>query len=58
MMVGVFGIVLLVILIIAGPVAAIWSLNTLFGLSIPFTFKTWLAALLLGGVFSGSGRKS
>ena len=31
------------------PVAVIWALNTLFGLSIAFTFKTWLAALVLIG---------
>lgn len=29
------------------PIAFIWALNTLFGLGIPFTFRTWLASLLL-----------
>ena len=26
------------------PIVLIWSLNTLFPLSIPLTFKTWMAA--------------
>lgn len=34
-----------------GGVAIIWSLNTLFGLGIAYTFKTWMAAVVLGGVF-------
>ena len=29
------------------PLATIWALNTLFGLSIAFTLKTWAAALVL-----------
>jgi hypothetical protein len=37
------------------PLAGIWSLNTLFGLTIPYTFDTWLAAFLLGAVVSGQG---
>ena len=41
------------ILILSIPLAAIWSVNTLFGLTIPYTFKTWLAAFILIGV-SGS----
>jgi hypothetical protein len=32
------------------PLAIIWSLNELFHLGIPFTFWTWLATFLLGGV--------
>lgn len=44
---------LLLILIIAaavifGPLALIWSLNTLFLLNIPYTLTTWAAALVLG----------
>ena len=52
--------VLVILLIIAGPIAVIWSLNTLFPmLAIPFTFKTWLAAFLLAGTLKVSGwRKS
>ena len=35
------------------PLASIWSVNTLFGTTIPFTFDTWCAALILGSVVSG-----
>ena len=47
--------VLLVIVIIVGPLLSIWSLNTLFPvLAIPYTFETWLAVMLVGGMFRGS----
>jgi hypothetical protein len=43
--------VLILILVTAmavGPLITLWMLNTLFPLlAIPYTFKTWLAALLL-----------
>ena len=46
--------VLIVIVIIVGPLLSIWSLNTLFPvLAIPYTFETWLAVMLVGGVFQG-----
>lgn len=42
--------------IILGPIATIWSLNTLFPvLAIPVSFDTWCAALILGAVISGQG---
>lgn len=37
------------------PIASIWALNTLFGLGIPYTLKTWFAALLLGGALTARG---
>lgn len=41
------------VIIVVGPIATIWSLNTLFPiLNIPFSFDTWAAALLLGGALS------
>ena len=44
-------VLLAVFLIIAGPLVTIWSLNTLFPiLSIPYTFWTWLAALIIGAI--------
>ncbi len=48
--IGFFGlIVLLILLVIAGPLLLIWSLNTLFPvLAIEYTIWTWLAALILG----------
>lgn len=50
-----FPIIFIVLLVILGPVATIWSLNTLFpALAIPIGFDTWMAALVLGGVVGGS----
>jgi hypothetical protein len=49
----VFWLAVIVALVTALPLAWIWSANTLFGLSIPFSFKTWVAALILGsGAFA------
>ena len=51
--------VFVVFLIVVGPILTIWSLNTLFPvLAIPFTFDTWIAAVILGGLFKTSvGKK-
>jgi hypothetical protein len=52
------GIILLIALaaLILGPIATIWSLNTLFPvLAIPLSFDTWCASLILGAVISGQG---
>ena len=44
---------LIVLLVVAGPLLLIWSLNTLFPvLAIPYTIWTWLAALILGATVS------
>ena len=49
------GLVLIVIVLIAGPLASIWALNTLFPvLAIPYTLETWAAMLLVGGIFRSS----
>ena len=45
-------IVLAVGLVVIYPIAVIWSLNLLFGLTIPFTFNTWCATMILIGVFT------
>ena len=51
----VFWIAFIVFLIAVGPLATIWSLNTLFpALVIPYTLETWIAVVLLGGVFKSS----
>jgi hypothetical protein len=43
------GIVLIVVLVAAGPLLVIWALNTVFpALAIAYTFWTWLAVLILG----------
>lgn len=50
--------VLLVIIgIIAFPFVIIWSLNTLFGLSLAYGFFEWLAAFFLIAVFKDTGLK-
>ena len=46
------GLGLIIALIAAGPILTIWSLNILFPvLAIPYTLETWVAVVLLGGVF-------
>lgn len=44
----------LIALIILGPLATIWSLNTLFNLGIDYTFWTWLAMAWLSLATFGS----
>ena len=44
---------LVVLLLAVGPLLVIWSVNTLFGLGIPYTFKTWLAMGILGLAVGG-----
>lgn len=42
-------VVLILALIVLGPLATIWALNTLFPvLAIPYTVWTWLAVVVLG----------
>lgn len=48
---------LVVILIIFSPLLAIWAINTLFSLGIPYDMQTWTASLILIMLF-GSGSKS
>lgn len=56
---GIIGIALLIIgLFVVGPWLSILAINTLFGLSIPFNFWTWLSMFWLHIVFaSSSGSK-
>lgn len=46
-------VVTLLVVVTAGPFFTIWSLNTLFGLEIGYTFKTWCAVLWLLTLFHG-----
>jgi hypothetical protein len=53
---------LVIALIIFGPFATVWALNvfgdTLWaGKQIPYTFDTWLAAIVLAGVFKSTIKK-
>jgi hypothetical protein len=53
-------IVLIFVIIIAAilvPLIFIWSLNTLFLLTIPYCFKTWIAALFIAILINGSNNK-
>lgn len=50
--------VIIIAIIIAGPLATIASLNTLFGLGIEVTFSTWLSALWLAMVVGGAVHKA
>jgi len=48
------GVGLILFLIVFGPIAGIWSLNTLFPiLAIPYTLETWAAYFLLFGSLTG-----
>ena len=43
------------LVIVFGPIVTIWSLNTLFpALAIPYSFQTWMAVIILGGVLGGA----
>jgi hypothetical protein len=42
--------IIVVLLIVLGPMAIIWSLNTLFpSLAIPYNLDTWCAVVVLNG---------
>ena len=48
-------VVLILVLIIAGPLLVIWALNTLFPIvTIAYTWETWLAVLILGAFINPS----
>jgi hypothetical protein len=49
--------VIVIAVILLVPFALVWMLNTLFGTGLDYTLKTWLAALILGALFSGNQRK-
>jgi hypothetical protein len=40
--------------VVGWPLAAIWAINVLFGLSIEFNSLTWLAAFILLAAFNGT----
>jgi hypothetical protein len=47
--------ILLIVAVVAGPLATIWALNTLFPvLAIPYTIETWLAVIVMGGLFKAN----
>ena len=47
-----FAIALIIVLVIAGPLATIWALNTLFPVvAIPYSIETWLAVVIVASLF-------
>ena len=55
-MMKIFLLVLIAIaIIVLAPIATIWALNTLVPvLAIPYTFETWVAAIIIAGLFQNS----
>ena len=48
--------ILLFVVVFLGPLVTIWSLNTLFPvLAIPYSIETWLATVVIAGIFRGDG---
>ena len=48
--------ILLILTVVFGPLVTIWSLNTLFPvLAIPYSVETWLATVVVAGIFRGDG---
>jgi hypothetical protein len=46
------GIVIIIALVAIGPLLTIWSLNVLFpALAIKYSLESWLAVVILGGLF-------
>jgi hypothetical protein len=51
----ILAVILIILVVIFGPFAMIWSVNTLFPVAaIPYTFDTWVAAIVLAGVFKAN----
>lgn len=49
----------IVLVILFGPIATIWSLNTLFPvLKIPYSIDTWMAVVVLGAAVTSYRAKS
>ena len=48
----VFYALLIIAIVVYGPLATIWALNTLFPvLSIPYTFYSWLAVIVMNATW-------
>ena len=48
--------IFVIIVVLFGPLLTIWSLNTLFPvLAIPYSIETWLATVVIAGIFPGDG---
>ena len=52
----IFMAIVLVLFVILGPICILWSLNMLFPiLAIPYSIETWLATVVIAGIFRGDG---
>jgi hypothetical protein len=47
-----FIMICMVLFVLVLPFAPIWALNTLFGLTIAYTFKTWMAMTILVSILN------
>lgn len=54
--VGLF--ILIVVFMVIVPIALMWSIECLWGVTIALTFKNWFAAFLLGMILGGGAKKS
>jgi hypothetical protein len=55
----ILGLAIIIAVIAIGPLLTIWSLNALFpALAIPYSFETWAAVVILGGVFKSNVKVS
>lgn len=43
---------IIALFVLIGPIALIWSLNTLFNLAIAYTAETWLAAFIINSMIA------
>lgn len=50
--------VIIALAAILSPLGTVWMLNTLFGLGLAYTFKTWLAALILNWLVTVNVKKN
>ena len=50
-------ILVIIALVIFMPLAVIWSLNTLFGMGIAYTFTNWVAMVILTTTFGKANVK-
>lgn len=53
-----FILILIVAAIILTPFGTLFMLNTLFNLGLTYTFKTWVAALILNGMVTVNVKKN
>jgi hypothetical protein len=48
--------IVVILAVVFGPLLGVWALNTLFATGIAYTFKTWLAMLLLESTIASRTR--